>query len=351
MNSPRCMATMIGSLPMTDPQKAVDLVFAHLHEAPIWPELPNRSLLEGMIHAHTHALPCLELNEQKQRLFINTAKDCSHQLAEFYERAMKAEQTGDVSDFAVSPEYASALELTAQRLESLQKTYPFVKVQSVGPITFQLQLTDEQERPLYYDETFQDVLLRQIALQSRWMVRRFVPYGEGVIAFLDEPALAAFGSSGYLGVLREHVVHRLGEAIAALHEENAVVGVHVCGNSEWSMIMEAGADIINYDAYEFGSSLMLYAKPLLKHLKEGGVIAWGIVPTSAAALTETPESLERRLFSLVDELEKLGVERELVLAQSMITPACGMGSVPGAQAKRVVELLDDLSRRVQDKVR
>ena len=37
---PRFLATAIGSLPLNDPVRAVDLVLASIPEAPIWPQLP-----------------------------------------------------------------------------------------------------------------------------------------------------------------------------------------------------------------------------------------------------------------------------------------------------------------------
>ena len=43
-----CMATGIGSLPLTDPDAAVALALRYLPEAPIWPQLPKRGFQEHM---------------------------------------------------------------------------------------------------------------------------------------------------------------------------------------------------------------------------------------------------------------------------------------------------------------
>lgn len=349
--SPRCMATLIGSLPLTDPDAAVRLVMRHLDEAPIWPELPRRTLMEGMVESHSGGLPCLRVDEEAGKVRIDTAGDCAAELTAFYERAMAAEESRDFSAFAVSAAHASALEPAARAMEASGRTYPFIKVQCVGPVSFGLQLTDMDDKPLYYDETYQDVLTRQVALQSCWMVHRFRSYGRHVIAFLDEPSLAAFGSSGYLGVLREDVVRRLGAAAAALKAEGAVVGVHVCGNTEWPMIIEAGADLLNYDAYAYGPSMLIYAAEVERFLRTGGILAWGIVPTSEAIRAETAGALEKRFFDLVDGLAGRGVDRELILSRSMLTPSCGMGSMAEPDAIRVVETLAELAGSVQSRVR
>jgi methionine synthase II (cobalamin-independent) len=343
------MATLIGSLPYTDPQEAVRLVLEHLFEAPIWPELPRRAFLEGMVHSHTQGLPGLVVDPEAEKLYVDTEKDCSEELAAFYESALAAEQGGDLSTFAVAPTHASALEVAAGAMQGRQ--FPCVKTHCIGPVSFGLQLTDGQGKSLFYDETFQDVLARQVALQSRWMIRRFAPFAKTVIAFLDEPSLAAFGSSSYIAVSRDLVIEQLSRAIAALKAEGAAVGVHVCGNTDWPMIIAAGADILNYDAYEYGQSLLLYPGEVDSLLRRGGVLAWGIVPNSGKVRRETAASLRRRFFSLVDDLASRGLDRELILNQSMLTPACGLGSMPAGDARKAIGLLCELAKSVQEQVR
>jgi hypothetical protein len=343
------MATMIGSLPHTDPQAAVRLVMEHLSEAPIWPELPRRSFLEGMVHSHTQGLPGLVVDQAAQRLYVDTQSDYSAELAAFYEKALAAEQGGDLSAFAVEPTHASALEPAAGAMRG--KKFPCVKTHCIGPVSFGLQLTDGEDKSLFYDETYRDVLTRQVTLQSRWLIRRFAPFAETVIAFLDEPSLAAFGSSSYIAVSREQVVEQLGRAVAALQADGAVVGVHVCGNTDWPMIAETGADILNYDAYEYGQSMLLYPEEVGSLLKRGGILAWGIVPNSDKVHGESAASLQERFFSLVDGLAAKGIDRQLILDQSMLTPACGMGPMLVGDAEKVVGLLSELAESVQNQVR
>ncbi len=348
MKPPRCMATMIGSVPLVDPDAAVRLVIEHLHEAPIWPELPGRHFLEGFIAAHVEGLPGLAIDEAARKVWIDTrAERCAGELAAFYERAMAAEESGDVSGFALTPRHASAFEPAIRAFEAAGRPYPCIKTHCVGPVSMQLGLADAEGRALYYDETYQDVLARQVSLQSRWAVRRIKPFGDVVIAFFDEPMLAAFGSASYVAVLREDVVARLGAAVRAVQSEGAVVGVHVCGNTDWSMIFDAGADLINYDAYEFGESVLVYADRLGPHLEAGGILAWGVVPASAAVRDETTGSLERRFLGLVDALASHGIDRELILRQSMLTPSCGLGTMTADDALHALTLLSRLSEAVR----
>ncbi len=94
---------------------------------------------------------------------------------------------------------------------------PFVKVQTTGPLSFGLSIVDENKRAIYYNSEFVDVVVKALAMKCRWQIRKFRPYGEQVICFVDEPILSAFGSSTYVSVTREDTVAKLSEVIEAVH--------------------------------------------------------------------------------------------------------------------------------------
>ncbi len=87
-------------------------------------------------------------------------------------------------------------------------------------------------------------------MKCRWQIQKFKPYADKIICFIDEPILSAFGSSTYVSVKREDVVALIGEVVEAVHAEGAMAGVHCCGNTDWSILIDAGVDIINFDAFE-----------------------------------------------------------------------------------------------------
>jgi hypothetical protein len=75
-----------------------------------------------------------------------------------------------------------------------------------------------------------------------------------------------------------------------------------------------------------------------------GNIAWGIVPTDPDALGPlSAKALRKRLLEFVARIEPLGFKREQVLAQSLITPSCGLGSRDIETATRALELTRDLA--------
>ena len=57
-------------------------------------------------------------------------------------------------------------------------------------------------------------------------------------------------------------------------------GIHCCGKADWPLVINSGADIISFDAYDYSGTIALYPGEFSGFLKKGGYLAWGIVPTT-----------------------------------------------------------------------
>ena len=129
------------------------------------------------------------------------------------------------------------------------------------------------------------------------------------------------------------------------------MGVHCCGNTDWSIPVDAGANIVNFDAYEYGETIALYPEHMKTLIVERrDALAWGIIPTSHAVGDESVESLVERFERLTDHLsERAGIDKQVILEQAFITPSCGTGSMEVADAERVFELLAETSHALQER--
>ncbi|MCL2759300.1 MAG: hypothetical protein FWD22_03725 [Treponema sp.] len=344
------LSTAIGSMPFEDPDYAVGVSLKSM-DAPIWPQLPKLGLLEQMEVQYSENIPCAVVDADKNRMFFQTDTDYSEKFAEFYEAYMAAtdEGTADFSSMAISEKYSKGLYALLKNLKSKGSKLPWLKVQATGPVTFALSITDENKRAMYYNEEFRDVITKAIIMKSRWQVQQFKPFAENIICFIDEPILSAFGSSTYVSVKREDVVSILNEVIEAIHAEGAVVGIHCCGNTEWSILIDAGVDIVNFDAFEYGETIAMYADSVKKHLERGGTLAWGVVPTSEKIREQTVETLETQLEEVMNNLASKGIDKNIIVEQALITPSCGTGSLAVSDAEKVFSLMSELTKRMKTK--
>ena len=348
-----CISTAIGSMPFSDVEHAIDVSLNNL-DAPIWPQLSYFGLYEQMEIQYSEGLPCAVIDKEKSRMYFDTSGDYSEAFAEFYETYMVAmdpdDGTGDCSAAAISEEYSKGIYALEKRLEETGKKLDYVKVQVTGPCSFALTIVDENKKAMWYNEEFRDVIIKSIAMKCRWQIQRFSKYAEKVICFIDEPILSAFGSSTYVSVQREDVVAALEEVIDAVHADNGIAGIHCCGNTEWSILIDAGVDMVNFDAFEFGETIAMYPEHVKSHLEKGGTLAWGVVPTSTEIREQTVETLETQLEKVMDNLvEKTGLDKKVILEQAVITPSCGTGSMEEADAEKVFELTGKLSNIMKEK--
>jgi methionine synthase II (cobalamin-independent) len=335
-------ATGIGSVPSLDLQETCAHILERIPEMPYWPQLVKRSHLEDMVIQFSEGLPSLEILEDKRSLSISSG-DLESALVTFYDRFMAE----DVSHFAISKEYAPGLyELVANVRQNPEKYGPFIKGQTVGPVTFAAGITDHDGKSILYNPDMLDAAVKGLAIKAVWQVEELKRTGKRTIIFLDEPYLSGFGSA-FTPIQRHEVVDLLKEVIDYIRERtDALIGVHCCGNTDWPMILESGPDIINFDAYGYMDTFLLYPEPLLRFLSEGGVIAWGIVPTADFTGEQSVESLLNRLQEGLTRLKEWGHGTDQIARSSILTPACGMGTMENSLAERALVLLSQLSNQI-----
>ncbi|MFP4194552.1 MAG: hypothetical protein ACOCQI_03200 [Desulfosalsimonas sp.] len=348
--NPRALAAWIGSLPLDDHDEAVRIMLDYTPDIPLWVQLPGFAA-EGMVTQFAKGMP--GLRSEDGRIYVDSGReDFDDEMLAFMETYMAvSEGSEEIADsrFALEKQDAPGFYTFIRELDRGACKPAAVKGQVTGPFTFGTGLVDQDGRAVFYNEQLRDAAVKLIAMKARWQVNRLKKYGVPVILFLDEPALAGFGSSAFISVSREDIDQCFAEVIEAVHQEGGLAGIHVCANAEWSVILESGADIVSFDAYSYFDKFMLYADQVRGFLNAGKILAWGIVPTgdTGAIEKETPESLYALWNKEVSQIESLGLERDRIVSQSLITPSCGTGSLSREHAVRVI----DMNRRLSEMIR
>ncbi len=348
---PAGLATGIGSLPHTDPFFAVSLVKKYFPYLPHWPQLPRATAREGFLTQFLQFLQELELlrvQNGSQACFTNDESAWPERLARFYEIYLRA-ASGDeenLSNFCFPPGAAEGFsQFYGDLMENGTGAARFLKGQIVGLLSVGFQITDPEGRPAYYNPQLRDVLLKQLSLQAAWQVRTLGKFGLPTLIFMDDPVIYSYGMSDRVGVDKEGIISALGEFSAFIRSQGGLAGVHSCAELDWSLLLEADLDIISFDAYQFARSFCLYPELIQTFLAQGGIVAWGLVPTSDDVLKEDVDSLARYTLNILADLKQKKVDLELLQAQSLITPACGTGILTEALALRVYELTASLAGR------
>jgi hypothetical protein len=217
-----------------------------------------------------------------------------------------------------------------------------IKGHITGPLTFALSLTDKNKRPIFFDDEMRDLSLELLKGKVRWQIDLLKPFADKVLIFIDEPILTALGTSTYIGVSNDEASRMLKEIIDYIKECGGIAGIHCCGRADWPLVLESGVDVFNFDAYDLWDTLSIYPEEMKAFIDRGGFIAWGIVPTTEAIKDATFDILKEKLDNGLNSLEKIGIPKDRLRQQSLITPSCGTGSLSIEDALKAFSLLKDL---------
>lgn len=344
-----CLPLLIGSVPHKNHQQAIDLIFAYTGQIPLWPQLPHFKK-EQMLLQFLRGLPGITHSEDKT--FIDTSgADYEQEFLSFFEEylmVVEGQAKLETSRFALGDEEAPGFGVFLREAAKRKDDLVTLKGQLTGPITFCTGLVDQDGRALFYDEQIRDAAIKLLALRARYQTRKMVEVVARPLVFFDEPGLAGFGSSAFITITPRDIETSLREVFEGVTEEGGLTGIHVCANTEWSVIFDSGVDIVSFDAYSYFDKLILFSDHLVSFMQRGGILASGIVPTTAELVdTATSDDLVERWNSQREQLEELGIGREAIIRQTLITPSCGTGTLSETQAERVFAL----TREVSDKIR
>jgi methionine synthase II (cobalamin-independent) len=337
------MATGVGSMPHTDVGKACEVIIKNFPEAPYWPQLPRLSFKENMYIQYSEGCPGIVMKEDAEGIYIDTSQNFFEEIGKFYQKYLD----NDIDAFAISEEYAQGLRMTLELIKgSYLEGIQLIKGQITGPISFGLTVTDDQKKSIIYHEAAADVIVKLLAMKAKWLEKTFHEILPDIpaIIFFDEPYMVSFGSA-FFNFSRSQVIRCLSECIEGVA---GITGVHCCGNTDWSVITDTKVDVINFDAYGYAESLALYPKEIKDFLDRGGILAWGIVPTSDAIEGETVESLVKRLEAAMQLLVDQGISKPILVESAFITTSCGMGLMPVKQAERAIKLTKEVSEAMKE---
>ncbi len=348
---PNGLAMLIGSQPLNDHAEACELVLAHTPEILNWVQLPIYKQ-EGMVDQFMAGLPGLVQGPDRNYVHTEDGRFDDQMLAFFEEYLQVAgqETDWDQSRFVLTPQVAQGYFTLLDALKTPPGQLQAVKGQVTGPVTFCTAMHDHEGRAIFYHEALREAAVKLLALKAAWQASQLSRTGLPVIVFIDEPALAGYGSSELISISREDISACLQEVVEAIHDQGALAGVHVCANTDWSLLLDSKVDIINFDAHGYFDKLILYADQLKAFIRSGRFLAWGLVPTLDPEQIEatTEDTLWQDWKSKSQQIVDLGIGFDILRAQSFITPSCGTGSLTPELNLKVLSLTQGLSRRIRE---
>ena len=331
-----CLPTAIGSMPHTNPGEACSIIMKCLPDIPVWPQLPWRSPKENMIIQFSEGFPGVVIDGDK--IHIEPSADFESELEQIH---IDCEQD-NAREYGISTEYAAGLYAFLSQATGSK----IVKGQVTGPVTWGLAVTSQDGLGILYDDTLAETAAKFLRLKASWQENILRKISPNTIIFVDEPYLISLGSV-FTPIPEEKVPVLLEEVFRGI---KGIKGLHCCGNTNWSVILDTKIDILSFDAYNYASSLSTHSGKVKSFLERGGSIAWGIVPNEEEALAkESLSGLRDRLEEAMAPFTRDGVKFRQIIAQGLVTPSCGLESLSPEAASQALELTAKLSRDLRSR--
>lgn len=312
----------VGALPHRDVATAAAFSFAEFGIATV-PTLPRRSPAEALVAQAVVGLPGISLGQYGSIAIDPTRVDDT--------TAIRTDLAQDA--FAGLRGF---LDLAASR----QLDGAPVKWQFVGPVTLGVAL---HRVGLDVDTAF-DVALRAVRSHLAHIATTLsdaLPRSPQLM-LLDEPWLVDLMQPDF-PIPPDRAVDLMSSGMAALPNDT-LVGVHCCGTVDLATLLATGPRAISIPV---GEGLLDWSGYLARFLDDGGVIAWGVVPTDGP-LPASSERSWRALSDLWCSLVQRGCDPVKLRRQSLVSPTCGLGSHSVSVARRIARLTTEVGKRVGD---
>jgi len=325
---------LIGSLPHKDVKAALDMILDGRISCPSWPQLPSLGYSESMYVQTGEHLPGIKIDGEGKRIVASLG---DYDPTDIYTAIV----TDDVDYFVHSERHHKGLFELLRRDVS---EFVGIKGQVTGPISEGLQIQDAGGRSAIYDESYSEIIRKTVNMTAKWQVRELSKKNPNVIMFFDEPSLSLLGSP-FASVSAEDAAAWMNEAIDV---PGCKKGIHCCGNTDWPTVLSTDVDILSFDAYSYAHTLAMFPGELGDFIERGGVLSWGIVPSSDEGIViETPKALAKIFSGHIDSMCAKGIPKDMLIRQSMITPQCGLGGMTQANADKAFTLLSEVSREMK----
>ena len=252
-----CLPTAIGSMPHTNPVEACSIIMKYLPDIPFWPQLPRRSPKENMIIQFSEGFPGVIIKGDK--IHIDPSVDFESELEQIY---IDCEQD-NTHKYDVSTEYAAGFHTFLSKARGSK----IVKGQVTGPVTWGLAVTRRDGLGILYDDTLAETEAKFLRLKASWQENILREMSPNTIIFVDEPYLVTLGSV-FTPIPEEKVPVLLEEVFRGI---KGVKGLHCCGNTNWSVILDTTIDILSLFRYNIPHlcaeiNFHRSSHPLLHHL-------------------------------------------------------------------------------------
>lgn len=334
-----------GTLPYETIDSVTRMQAKLFDKNPFLPFLPKIVEDDDIVKRTFSAIPGVKFNGKKIYLKIGSSeyKQSLEKLDKAYNKASKV----TLEPYAIeSPFFEKFLDL----IKKFQS--PNATINLLGPFTISQMLMNAAEEQVLADKSFRKLFIQAVAVKALWAIEKIKEVSPKTVPIivLEEPLYGQFGMIKRANeeVTPELVTSVFAKVIERIKQAGALVAIHCKDKCDWKIPINAGVDIISFDAYNNPNNLCIIPENIEEFINRGGVINWAVVPVMTEALVKSLnlDFVTNRLVGSLEGLVIAGVPRELVYKSAVVSVQGDTEHLPLIFAEKALILSSQLSKKI-----
>ena len=342
----RCIP--LGSLPYDSIEPTSKMMVKLFEKLPYLPVLPFVSEEDDVISRTLEEIPGIKICDNKVKIKI--ASNHYKQRMEKLEKAFNRPSLENLEPFAINSPFIERF------LQIIKKfTPPEAVINLLGPFTISQILENVAEEEMLVDKTYRKLFIQAICVKALWIIEKIKEISPNTkpLIILEEPTLGSLGD-----IKRDNeeisidlVTTLIARVVEKLHDSGAYIGVECLEKCDWKIPINAGVDLISFDAYNNPNNLSIIPEQITEFIARGGKINWAIVPVMNEAIVKSLniDMVSDRLFATMEGLVVAGVPEPFVYNSAFVSTQGSLKHLPIIFAEKAIILAYQLSKRIPTK--
>ena len=339
----RCLP--VGDLPYTT-DKAVTRMMVKLFEnVPYLANLPEASPYESLLKRTLLNTPGIYVKDKKF-IFDDEEPNIKQKLL-LMDSAFNNPLSENLEYYCFSAFFLN------KYLQILDRIKPEVTVVNlVGPFTISQKLTNNEGSQLLADRFYRKIIIQTVSIKAMWIINKIKEVSPETkpLIMLEEPLLYKVGDVKRENedVTRELIINIMSKVISKIQDFGADVGVQCFEKCDWKLPIEAGVNLISFDAYNNPNNLNIIPEQVNEFLARGGRINWAIVPVKNETLVKSlsTDSVYNRFIKTIEGLIVAGTSEKLTYNRSLVSVTGNVNHLPLIFAEKALMLANQLAKRI-----
>lgn len=340
----RCIP--LGMLPYETIDSATRAMAKLFDKMPYIPVLPKIDSKDSIKRRTLQNIPGIVLNDSGNIILKPVGKSYEEALKRL-DRAFNSPNKENLQEFGFDCVF---LEKFLQIIKKFKS--PNACVNLLGPFTISQILQSAADAQTIADKSYRKLFIQAVCVKALWIIDKIREYCPDTvpIIILEEPMLGKLGEIKRENedVTVELVTNMFSKVIEKIKEYGAAVCVQSMEKCDWQVPINAGADMISFDAYNNPNNLNIIPETIIDFVSRGGKINWAIVPVISEAIVKSlnAEYLKKRFFATLDGLVMAGVPEKFVYNSALVSTQGDSSKLPLIFAEKAVILSTQLAKKI-----